>query len=351
MGVQARVVVHNLISIVHTSEPSRLRCRQSRNLQIASPDRIHLLDAGLELTRNLTADEREELAGISLPMVTLSAGPIALDNLLARHKAFGATVFEGIVMASRHVGDQTGIHVLGPGDLLAPGRDVWPAWLGESEFRAAGPVRIGLLGNDLLAAAYRWPRIVQGLYESMSEQLRRLSAQLVICQLPRVEDRILAMLWLLAESWGRVTPGGVRVPLAFTHETLGALIGSRRPTVSLALRKLTEEGALIPQDSGWLLLQAAPESVEGTALVGSIQAADFTPGLWAPAPAPAPAPDPRAAYAELRDTVSRLREQHQSETEHTREQLARIRRDRDRFSAMRRRIAQDAINRRHPPSS
>ena len=73
-----------------------------------------------------------------------------------------------------------------------------------------------------------------------------MTVQLVICQLPRVEDRVLAVLWLLAESWGHVTPAGVRLPLALTHETLGALIGARRPTVTLALRKLTDDGTLVP---------------------------------------------------------------------------------------------------------
>jgi CRP/FNR family transcriptional regulator, cyclic AMP receptor protein len=335
----------------------RAICRSSR---IPSTDRIPLLDARLELTRHLSADERAELAGISLPLVSVSPGPLDLGKVLSERNAFGATVFDGIVMASLHVGEQVGTHLLGPADLLAPGSEVWPAWLAEVNLRAASPVKLGLLGNDLLAAVYRWPRIVQGLYAAMGDQLRRLTAQLVICQLPRVEDRIVAMLWLLAESWGQVTPGGVRVPLALTHETLGALVGSRRPTVSLALRKLTDEGALVPQDSGWLLLKAAPGPEKGAAPIGPVRLADFTTRRWAPAPAPAPAPlpvpapapaDPSSAYAELRDTVRRLRAQHQTDAQQTREQLIRARNNRARVAAMRNRIAQDAVKRRLPPSS
>lgn len=79
-------------------------------------------------------------------------------------------------------------------------------WMGALEFRAAAPVRLGLFGNDLLIALHRWPQAVQGFYASVAEQLHRLSAQLVICQLPRVEDRVLAMLWFPAESWGHVRP-------------------------------------------------------------------------------------------------------------------------------------------------
>jgi len=58
----------------------------------------------------------------------------------------------------------------------------------------------------------------------------------------------MALMWLLAESWGRVTPAGIRLPLSLSHEVLGGLIGSRRPTVTLALTKLAEQGSLTRQD-------------------------------------------------------------------------------------------------------
>jgi CRP/FNR family cyclic AMP-dependent transcriptional regulator len=125
-----------------------------------------------------------------------------------------------------------------------PSTDALPDWLSESRLRTIAPVRLAVFGRDLLAAVHRWPRVIQGMYASLADQLTRLRAQLVICQLPRVDERVLAMFWLLAQTWGQVTPSGVRLPLALTHETLGALIGARRPTVTLALRKLTEDGSL-----------------------------------------------------------------------------------------------------------
>jgi hypothetical protein len=258
-------------------------------------------------------------------------------------------------MNSLQIAEHSGVQLLGPGDLLVTGSELWPPWLGNIELRLAAPAEIGLLGNDLLAAVYRWPRLIQGLYRSAGYQLQRLTAQLVICQLPRVEDRVMAMLWLLAESWGHVTPSGVRVPVALTHETLGALVGARRPTVTLALRKLTDEGALVPQESGWLLLDPPPQPVKGAPLVMPARLTGRPSKVWA-APAPRPAlasapADPSIAYAELRETVRRLTEQHQYDTEHTRERLGRVRRDRVRLMAVRKRIAQEALTRRRPPSS
>jgi hypothetical protein len=310
-------------------------------------ERVPLLDARSELTRHLTPDEQAELVGVTLPVVRAGPGLLELEELLNDHKAFGATVVEGLVTGSLCVGEQTGIHLLGPGDVFPAEGELWPAWLGNLEFRTATPVQLGLFGGELLMAIHRWPRIVQGLYASIGDQMHRLSAQLVICQLPRVEDRVLAMLWLLAESWGHVSTSGVRLPLALTHETVGGLVGARRPTVTLALRKLTDDGALVAQDSGWLLLEPPPVPSEPIAAIAPTQLAESLLGVWAPAPSP----DPSIAYAELRETVRRLREQHRADCQETRERLDRVRTARARILAARRQIAQDPLTRRVPPSS
>lgn len=352
----ARSGLSDLICIVHNHRVPRVGARNPPVVfTMVSGDRVPLLDARLVLTDQLTADERAEVAGITLPVITVDAGPLDLELLLTQHRAFGAAVFEGLVMSSLRIGEQTGIHLLGPGDLLVPRNELWPSWLAELDFRTAAPVRLALLGNDLLAAVYRWPRLTQGLFGSMGDQLQRLTVQLVICQLPRVEDRIMAMLWLLADSWGQVTPGGVRVPLALTHETLGALVGARRPTVTLALRKLSDDGALVAQDPGWLLVVPPPQPAEASHRIVPSAPGELPIGPWAVLPRrreeDAKEEDPKIAYAELLETVDRLREQHVSERQETHERLRRMRSERVRITALRERIAQDALRRRPPPSS
>ena len=321
---------------------------------MAANERVSLLELKVELARFLRRDERSELAGISLPVVAIDEGQLELGNLLATHNAFGATVLDGLVMNMLGIGEHAGIQLLGPGDLLIPGDEPFPTWLGGIESRTAGSVRLGLFGVELLTAAVRWPRIIHGLYACIGDQLQRLTAQLVICQLPRVDDRVLAMLWLMSESWGQVTPSGVRLPLALTHETLGALVGAARPTVTLALRKLTEEGAIVHQDAGWLLLEPPPEPAPPTAKVlPPVLAPISERGLWAQTQtqAEAQAHDQSLVYAELRETVRQLREQHRFGREQTREQLARVRTARVYMSAIRKRIEEDALKRRVPPSS
>jgi hypothetical protein len=319
---------------------------------MAPNERVSLLDVKLELTRYLTQDDRAELVGISLPVVTIDEGQLEIGTLLATHNAFGATVVDGLVMNALSVGEHAGIQLLGPGDLLVPAGELFPEWLEGIESRTAGSVRLGLLGVELLAAAVRWPRIIQGLYACVGDQLQRLTAQLVICQLPRVDDRVLAMLWLMSESWGQVTPSGVRLPMTLTHETLGALVGAARPTVTLALRKLTADGAIVHQDAGWLLLEPPPEPVATTEKVLPPALATIRGGgLWTESQAHAQAQAQSVAYAELRETVRRLREEHRSGREQTREQLNRVRTARIHLSAIRKKIQEDALRRRPPPSS
>jgi CRP/FNR family cyclic AMP-dependent transcriptional regulator len=52
-------------------------------------------------------------------------------------------------------------------------------------------------------------------------------------------DRLLALMWSLADRRGIVREDGVYVPLSLTHETLAQMIGARRPTVTLGLKALS----------------------------------------------------------------------------------------------------------------
>jgi len=264
---------------------------------MASKDRVHLLDAKLELTRHLTPEERTELSAITLPTIELAPGLLQLDELLTTHGAFAASVVDGMVVQALQIGEQSGIQLLGPGDLLLQPGAAAPPWLERVAWRSPGPARLAMLDDSFIGVARRAPRLISALYECVADQLQRVTGQLVICQLPRVDQRVLAIMWLLAESWGQVTPGGVRLPLAVTHETLGAMVGARRPTVTLALRKLSQEGSIVHQDSGWLLLEPPPEA-EPTPKVLAPELAGVSVSRWSP---PQPKRDPSVVYADLRE--------------------------------------------------
>jgi hypothetical protein len=97
----------------------------------------------------------------------------------------------------------------------------------------------------------------------MAERAQRLAVTQAISQLNRVDRRLLALFWHLAERWGRVSRDGIVVPLALSHRLIGELVGARRPTVSTALAELAREGQLARRQDGTWLLTGEPVSNPG----------------------------------------------------------------------------------------
>lgn len=225
---------------------------------MTSPDTIRLLEIEPDLARFLRPVDREAIGQLESTVAAVPSGELNLAELLLSHQAFAAIIVDGMVVRRIAVSEVAALRLLGPGDLLgAPASDVSMLIL-DAGLRVAVPTRVALLGRDFLLAAHRAPRLVAGLQARGTAQADRVALQLAICQLPRVEDRVLSVLWLLAESWGHVTADGTALRLRLTHETIGGLVGARRSTVTLALGQLTDEGAIARQDEGWLLLQPPP---------------------------------------------------------------------------------------------
>jgi CRP-like cAMP-binding protein len=159
-----------------------------------------------------------------------------------------------MLQQSVRLGSHAGLRLLGPGDVVTLTHAPRSIIVTETACRALAPTRLALLEREMLLAVRRWPQIAAGLHAHLAEQSERLMTQLMICQLPRVDDRLLALMWLLAESWGLVTPTGTVLPIGLTHAALGGLIGARRPTVTLALGNLSTGGLVRREPRGWLLL-------------------------------------------------------------------------------------------------
>jgi CRP-like cAMP-binding protein len=116
-------------------------------------------------------------------------------------------------------------------------------------------VRVAVLDARVAAALAAYPEVMCALMDRLNARAERLSLTQAICQLNRVDRRLLALLWHLAERWGRMTPDGVRVPLTLSHRMLAQLVGARRPTVSTALGELSRSGELRRcEDGTWLLM-------------------------------------------------------------------------------------------------
>lgn len=216
--------------------------------------RIGLLDADPELCEAVPLREREEArTQTRVPGLELTPGEIDFAHLPGGTNA--ALVVDGLLSRDVVLGERLGTSLLGPGDVVPFGRTGAPRLL-DSEVRwtAATTVRLALLGPHLDPAVRRWPQIAGELVARAADQAARSATHQAIAQLPRVEDRLVALLLHLGEHWGTMTPEGLVLPLPLTHEALGRLIGARRPTVSLAMKALGEQGRAIARtDAGWVL--------------------------------------------------------------------------------------------------
>ena len=105
----------------------------------------------------------------------------------------------------------------------------------------------------------QWPEIFAALMDRAARRAERLVVTQAIAHITRVDERLLALLWLLAERWGRVVPGGVLVSLRLPHRTLAGMVGARRPSVTTALGQLMARGAIERrQDGAWILRGQPP---------------------------------------------------------------------------------------------
>jgi CRP/FNR family cyclic AMP-dependent transcriptional regulator len=219
---------------------------------------VSLLEVEPGLADALDDHQRDAAARFWLP-VAMAEENEDICALLQQSRSFGALVLDGMVLHALQLDDRVTLRLLGPGAVLPVTNATSSVPLGSASLLVPDRVRLVLLGKEFLLAGHRWPWLMARLHARTVERIEVLSTQLAISHLPRVEDRVMALMWLLADSWGRVTSAGVRLPLSLSHEMLGGLIGARRSTVTLALSKLVEHSLLMKQEDGWLILGPRPE--------------------------------------------------------------------------------------------
>ena len=63
------------------------------------------------------------------------------------------------------------------------------------EWSVLAPARLALLDGRLRLIARRWPPLMGAILERAAQQTRNAFLQQAISQLPRVEERLLALFW------------------------------------------------------------------------------------------------------------------------------------------------------------
>jgi hypothetical protein len=228
-------------------------------------DSIHLLEADPDLGA-LLSDARRAEAERELVVRThrLPIGPWDISRLSsASADHVGLLILDGVLARELLVADQISVELLGPGDLVRPWQGTTRATLlpVDAMWSVLSTLTVAVLDRRFAAEAARYPEISAALFDRLGERSLRLATTQAISQLTRVDRRLKALFWHLAERWGRVSGDGVVVPLALTHRILGQLVGARRPTVSTALSELAERAELVRRaDGSWLLRGDPPDA-------------------------------------------------------------------------------------------
>jgi CRP/FNR family cyclic AMP-dependent transcriptional regulator len=229
---------------------------------------IAVADLHPDLATGLIGAELQAMrTAFRLPVVRVEQGRCeftACADAADADAVLGAVVTDGLLIGEMLLAGHVSAQIYGPGDLFSGAHEPDGALATAQALHALVPTSLALLDDRFLAAMSRWPELAAQFFTQAMRQVDRAGEQQAICQLTRVEDRVLALFWYLADRWGRVRPDGVTIDLPLTHETIGRLIGARRPTVSLGLRQLARQGLLRrEQDRRWLLAAESLQLVTG----------------------------------------------------------------------------------------
>ncbi|HEY2601743.1 MAG TPA: Crp/Fnr family transcriptional regulator [Thermoleophilaceae bacterium] len=173
-------------------------------------------------------------------------------------------MLDGVLSRGVTIQGRRSAELLGPGDVLRPAAS--DTLDSSVDFRIVWevlePTRIALLDDGFAEAVAPWPELTAAIMDRIMRRSHALAFHLAVSHLKLVEMRLLVILWYYADRWGRVTPGGVLLPLRMTHSLLARIVGARRPSVSTALGRLQERGLVERTSNGqWLLLGAPPREL------------------------------------------------------------------------------------------
>jgi hypothetical protein len=269
-----------------------------------------LLELDPELGQLLTPERREAAEHeLRVRVSTFPVGEWDGSRLAdADPMHLGLLIAEGVLAREVVLGDTVSTELLGPGDILRPWHIEGPPELLAVTIRwnALSAIRLALIDRRAATALGRYPEITAVIVDRLSERGHRLGVTQAISQLNRVDRRLLALFWHLAERWGRVARDGIAVPLVLSHRLIGELIGARRPTVSSALAELAREGQLARRDDGTWLLTGEPVAVPAASVAETVrQRRRLVPTAVEPDPGPTTATPER--LVELRTSLEAAR--------------------------------------------
>jgi CRP-like cAMP-binding protein len=173
---------------------------------------------------------------------------------------------EGLLVREVIVADEVAAEIVGPGDVVPVAADEHRLVPSAVRWTAIMPARLAVLGTRFDSTLLRYPEVALTLLDRQRQRAERLVTLQAVSRLKGVERKVLALMWLLADRWGRMTGEGVVVPVTLQHSVMANLVGARRPTVSSAIGRLQRRGALGRRDDGAWILHERPEALRSEML-------------------------------------------------------------------------------------
>jgi len=236
-----------------------LRVEATKPAQSAvNGERVDLLERDSEFARLVGAAEG------SRPLDRLWASALKLQRGPWQPTAepsgthMGYLVIDGLLGRRVVVPDRgRSLELLGRGDLFSPWQEDSPSF-SQIAWTVIEPTWIAALDQTFASQVRQAPELLEALMERALRRSRRIAVSAAIANTVGVEERLLLLLWQLTELWGRKAQGGAVLPFRLSHQTLADLVGARRPTVTLALRGLTNRGLLERGSAGEWILSGDP---------------------------------------------------------------------------------------------
>jgi hypothetical protein len=233
---------------------------------------VYVLDHDAGLRSVLKEPERSRARQHAVAtLVELPSGPWDPHATAMPDVELGLLVLGGLLIRDVRVPDARCGELIGPGTLLRPWDDAGAdaPMAHHVEWQVVEPARLAVLDTHFLRVAAHWPALLTALVTRATERAHSLAVMMSIHSLKRVDTRLLAFFWHLADRYGKVTADGVLVPIALTHRQLALVIGAQRPSVTSALGTLASSGRLRRERGGWLLTSGGEQERGGNALLAA----------------------------------------------------------------------------------
>lgn len=237
------------------------------------PRVVKLLETDPDLAEHMDPDARRQATeAIRARVFRVPKGswePPDID-----HGTMGLLVIDGLMVRTLSLGAVSSSEIVGPTDIIRPWEtDLIPSMVpAVTSWRVLEVAHVALLDARVTALAGHWPELGAAIGGRLLRRARSLAYLMTAQHFVRVEDRLLATLWHLASMWGKVTPLGTAVPFRLTHEMLAGIIGAQRPTTTLAVRSLVDQGRLLRDDDRrYVLLGEPPDWPSKRELVSSVE--------------------------------------------------------------------------------